>query len=374
ITAHYRRLLDDFMAKRPEYGRASSGRCTFLFAPRPEKTFNRGATDYFVTGRQDDIGAFDTPKFAGEPVGRVEKLGPGWLEVASEETFRNGDGLAFFDARGELAGLGINRADGKRLFPAEMPAGLRVGTLLLRNRDHAFERQLEKKSAERRIGVGLGLADTDTGFALTLTDEDGVAVTVTEAVAKQPAADAAKAVAAIRDNLGRLGNTIFVVDDVDTAFAQPWFLPASFVNGLRRRGVAALEAARRAAYRRPSRQPALEPPAPYPESELTCLGNVFNAMARAFYAKHGVKLVAAAFEAGGEKGDVPLMTTRHCLRHSFDLCPKQHKGIEPEPLTLINGKEKLTLRFDCKRCEMQVIGRLKKGRRMMLASRSAAPP
>ena len=31
-----------------------------------------------------------------------------------------------------------------------------------------------------------------------------------------------------------------------------------------------------------------------------------------------------------------------------------------EPLQLINGKEKLTLKFDCKPCEMHVVGKIKR--------------
>ena len=31
-----------------------------------------------------------------------------------------------------------------------------------------------------------------------------------------------------------------------------------------------------------------------------------------------------------------------------------------EPMTLINGSERLTLRFDCKACEMHVVGRMRK--------------
>jgi hypothetical protein len=61
------------------------------------------------------------------------------------------------------------------------------------------------------------------------------------------------------------------------------------------------------------------------------------------------------------------MITKHCVRFSLSLCPKQAKGvtgvqgtIRAEPLTLINGKEKLTLRFDCKPCEMHVVGKIKK--------------
>ncbi|HEY0884837.1 MAG TPA: collagenase-like protease, partial [Ramlibacter sp.] len=51
----------------------------------------------------------------------------------------------------------------------------------------------------------------------------------------------------------------------------------------------------------------------------------------------------------------------------MSLCPKQAKGvvgvkgtIKAEPLQLINGSEKLTLRFDCKPCEMHVVGKMKK--------------
>ena len=61
------------------------------------------------------------------------------------------------------------------------------------------------------------------------------------------------------------------------------------------------------------------------------------------------------------------MITKHCVRWTMSLCPKQAKGvvgvkgtIKAEPLQLINGSEKLTLRFDCKPCEMHVVGRMKK--------------
>jgi putative protease len=97
------------------------------------------------------------------------------------------------------------------------------------------------------------------------------------------------------------------------------------------------------------------------------LANVFNQKARDFYAKHGVKVIAAAYEAQEELGEVSLMITKHCVRFSLSLCPKQAKGVtgvqgtvKAEPMQLINGKEKLTLRFDCKPCEMHVVGKMKR--------------
>ena len=107
------------------------------------------------------------------------------------------------------------------------------------------------------------------------------------------------------------------------------------------------------------------PPVPCPENELTYLGNVLNEHARSFYKKHGVELIANAYEANDTPGEVSLMITKHCLRYSFHLCPReskdwQLKGITAEPMTLVNGIERLTLHFDCKACEMHVMGKLKK--------------
>jgi collagenase-like PrtC family protease len=363
VTAHYRTLLDRIMEQAPEYRPSSSGRSTFLFQPRPEKTFNRGSTDYFVTGRHIDIAALRTPKFAGEAIGRVEKLGPNWFEAETTAPIHNGDGLSYFDGKGELVGLRVNRAENKRLFPAEQSAGLAVGTPLYRNRDQEFERQLEKKSAERKIRVRMRFGETPAGFALTLTDEDGVSAAASLPHAREAAQNPDRALATIRDHLGKLGNTLFEAEQIELALSAPWFIPAGALNALRREAVEALEAARLAAYRRPPRLPAIEPPAPYPQAELSYLGNVYNRLARQFYARHGVSLIEAAYEANQEKGAVSLMITKHCLRYSFNLCPKQVKGIRPDPMTLMNGGEKLTLRFDCKRCEMHVVGKLKVARR-----------
>ena len=97
---------------------------------------------------------------------------------------------------------------------------------------------------------------------------------------------------------------------------------------------------------------------------------MLNEKSRAFYLHHGVAAIEPAFECGLEKGEVSLMITKHCLRYSFNLCPKQVKGIRPAPMTLVNADESLTLRFDCKPCEMHVVGKL--GKRRASASPSSA--
>ncbi len=372
ITAHYRTLLDEIIASDSRYQRASSGRSTFTFTPQPDKTFNRGYTDYFAGGRQDDIGAFDSPAFVGELIGEVSSIGDGWFTVNTDQTFHNGDGVCFYDAHGEIAGVRINKVEGERLYPAEMPEELTEGVSLFRNRDQEFERALEKDSADRRVSVTPVLSETDTGIALTLTDEDGVSATVNLEIGQKSAwqmaqnPDAARA--KLAENLGKFGNTMFVARLAELQLSQPWFFPVSAINALRREASEKLLAARITSHPRPPRAAPAANPVPYPQDELTYLGNVFNEKARHFYEKHGVKLIEEAYEAGSEKGMVSLMITRHCLRYSFNLCPKEVKHLKPDPMTLMNGNEKLILKFDCKACEMHVIGKMKKGVKLNLGT------
>jgi len=373
ITGHYRTLIDEILEDRPDLRRASSGKTTLLFTPDPDKTFHRGTTDYFVNGRGAEIGAFDSPKFIGQPIGTVTRIGPKWFEMEASETLTNGDGLNYMHKR-EVFGVPANRAEkiGKlwRIEPnvelATLP-GFRPGTIINRNGDHAWEQALTKKSAERRIAVDLQFTETADGFALRLTDEDGVCAEARLSSEKTPATQADKVESALRENLGKLGNTLYLARTIDIRLDASWFLPASSVNALRRAAVAELETARTAAYRRPPRKAASEPPASYPDESLSYLANVYNDAARTFYARHGVKLIAAAFEAHEESGEVSLMVTKHCLRFSFNLCPKQAKGVtgvqgqvRAEPMTLVSGGEKYTLRFDCRPCEMHVMGKMKK--------------
>ncbi len=374
-TAHYRQVLDGILEQRTDLRRASSGRCTHLFTPDPSRDFNRGATDYFVSGRKDDIGAFDSPKHVGLPLGHVVRVDRDTFDIEATSPVNNGDGLTYYNAKRELAGLRVNRAtalgdDRYRIEPNEPVAsltGLRKDLPVHRNRDTAWDRTLQRRSAERRIGVRLTLSDTPAGIALTAVDEDGHEATVSHAMPLEPARDADKAEATIRDGLAKLGTTIFRADGITLTLREPWFVPASVVNDLRRRAVEQLEAERVARLPRLPRAAPADPPAPYPEDTLSYLANVFNHRARDFYARHGVKVIEAAYESHEEPGEVSLMITKHCVRFSLSLCPKQAKGVQgvqgqvkAEPMTIVHGNDRLTLRFDCKPCEMHVVGRMRK--------------
>ena len=375
ITAHYRLLLDEILERRSEWRRASSGRSEIAFTPNVDKTFHRGHTDYFATGRKIDIGAFDSPKFVGLHLGYLGKVGPDWVEIETDETMANGDGLNYMHKR-DVVGLAANRAERLRdglwkVWPNEritdLP-GLKPGLAINRNRDHRFDQALTKKSAERRIGLQLRLRDDleHARLILELQDEDGILSSSSAELALEVAQQGEKARNALADSLRKLGNTHYSAQEVVLDLQADWFVPAAQVNALRRAAIEAHDAARLHAYQRPQRAHEQEV-LPYPETSLSYLANVYNSLARQFYQRHGVEVIAAAYESHEEAGEVSLMITKHCLRFAFNLCPKQAKGVigvqgqvKAEPLTLVNGTEKLTLRFDCKPCEMHVMGKMKK--------------
>ena len=378
ITAHYRKLFDEILNERPELSAASHGRSTFTFEPDPNQNFNREFTDYFVQGRKEDIGAFDTPKNPGQPIAWVSKVSSDHLEITTDDAgieLHNGDGLCYYDLQKELIGLQINRAEAQttpgvwKLWPKDPMVGfkdLRKGVQVNRNRDMSWVRTLDKHSADRRIGVWMQLSEIPDGLMLTLTDETGHTGSAHLPIPWQAPKDAGQAQDKLRAALGKLGDTLFEPLDVQLTLPRSWFVPPSQLNALRRDAVQALETARNQGLHRLPRALPVQPPVAYPEDTLSYLANVFNQKARDFYAQHGVRVIDAAYEAQEELGEVSLMITKHSVRFSLSLCPKQAKGVtgvqgtvKAEPLQLINGKEKLTLRFDCKPCEMHVVGKIK---------------
>ena len=354
VTAYYRQRLDAIFKRRKEYIRASSGSVRLAFKPQLDKSFTRGFTNYFLFGRNKDIFSFDTPKSLGEEMGYVKEIRGNYIVVAGVKPFSNGDGICYLDERGKLKGLRINRVENNKLFPAgEMPR-IKQRTVLYRNYDQEFEKLMQRKSAERKLGVDMSLKENNFGFTLTLTDEDDVSVSIAlekeKELARTPQTDNIKA------QLAKLGNTPFEAERIDVELRDNWFIPSSQLAELRREAVEQLLAARRMNYR----QEIVSMPEthhPFPQTELTYLGNVMNEGAVRFYRYHGVAKMAPAFEKQPAT-DAVLMFCKHCLRYSMGWCPVHQRGKSPfrEPYYLVSSDGKrFRLEFDCKFCQMKVL-------------------
>lgn len=354
VTAYYRKKLDEILKRRPEYVRVSSGVSRYTFTPQVEKSFNRGFTSFYLHGRTPDVTAFDTPKSLGEFVGTVKEIRGNSFTVAGLTPLNNGDGLVFFNARGELDGFRVNRVVDNRVYPQEMPR-LSPKMKLYRNYDQQFEKLLSKPSAVRKIGVRMTFTDNPGGFSLEMEDGSGARITVARLFAKELAEK--EQTDNIRVQLAKLGNTLFEAEKIEVNLTDNWFVPSSLLADMRREAVNLLLSDRRIRYPRElSRKPDSVAKPLFPQQQLTYLGNVANTRACSFYQEHGVKTIDPAFELKAPD-HVPLMFSKHCLRYSMGWCPTYQKKKSPfrEPYYLLYKEVRLRLMFDCKHCQMLVL-------------------
>ena len=355
ITAYYRQLLDSMMEG---HEKVSSGSCTYTFSPDPDRTFNRGYTDYFLRERQP-MANFATQKSLGELIGKVTSVGRNSLTISGTEPLANGDGLCYYDADGRLQGFLVNGVQDRTVTPNQMP-DITAGTTLWRNQDQRFEKLLQGKSAERKIGVEMLFNATPDGFALRLTDEEGLSVTHSVAAEQQEARNSGGAENPIVKQLSKLGNTPFVATAVVDETQGRFFLPVGTLNQLRREAVEQLMALR-IAHHRPADCHRSDGGVPYPTPTLDYRANIINDKAEAFYKHHSVKEIERGLEQTEDYDGKALMTTKYCLRYELGCClqgknrGKSQLDIKPTTsLLLRNNDRRFRLDFDCRQCLMLI--------------------
>ncbi|MCR5312399.1 MAG: U32 family peptidase, partial [Bacteroidaceae bacterium] len=217
ITADYSRQLDEVIARHPnEFTRASVGRVELNFTPNWQKSFFRG---------------FEfQAKSVGEYIGKVKDVFTnhfviGYTALSKSDAMRmpemhNGDGVCILDSHDNIIGFRINRVEGDRLFPLEMPKGLKKGMPVYRNQDHKFEQLLSKSTATRRIPVDITMDETAEGFVLVMSDVDGNEVKLDVKCEKELARS--HQLDNIKRQLAKLGDTPFVLDNLTINYKKNW--------------------------------------------------------------------------------------------------------------------------------------------------------
>jgi len=198
---------------------------------------------------------------------------------------------------------------------------------------------------------------TDSEICLIVTDEDGHTVSSSLKAPYEEAKQPEKIRNQICTQLSSTGNTPFAVTAVSLEMQTPGFLPLSLLNSLRRDALDQLTQLRLRDYVVKKRTTITAPLPIYPEKTLDYRANVFNRFAKAFYERHGAKVVEDAFETGIKPSGRHLMTTRYCLRRELGAClknPKHRLKLHP-PLTMTDGKRTYALQFDCEHCRMHVV-------------------
>lgn len=377
VTAYYRNLIDQVIKRRPdEFKRASIGYTICNFTPQLDRTFNRGFSDYFLHGRSQNMVQQFSPKSIGQMVGHVKEIRRNCFTVSTTVPFANGDGICYFDASGNLHGCRVNRVEGNCIYPKDMPSGLLPRMPLYRNYDHAFNQQLARQTAQRRILVLWHLSESKDGIEVVLSCRQGECDEGKESVCKLFPVILEEGRTPQYDNivrqLSRLGDTPFCldVDGVHVHFSRNWFLPSSILADWRRELVGELvqklqqEAVNLTqgnighAFSEDGKQQAVgvSAPMPFAGMHLTYQFNVSNNLSRQWYARRGAVNIQPAMERGGT-GKV-LMTLRYCPRYELGLCKKTSvaKAVNDGPLFLRSSDQRLfPLSFDCRNCMVQVL-------------------
>ena len=125
---------------------------------------------------------------------------------------------------------------------------LDIGAMLYRNQDQAFEKQMKGKTAERRIGLDVLFKEVESGFSIRLTDEDGISADIQFNAEKKPALKPESVDSNIRQQLSKMGNSIYELRNIETEMTAPWFFPASQLSEWRRIAVELLDEVRTGAY------------------------------------------------------------------------------------------------------------------------------
>ena len=362
VTAYYRQKLDEIINRRSDLEQASRGHCNYSFEINPEKSFNRGFTDYFINGRQKGIGSPFTPKSMGEYIGDVSWCNPLRMEIETDKTLHNGDGLCFLNQDNELVGLRAdvvrNVADcvpavGKRrqtsncrdavadnsivTVSTNRPHGAYRSAKIYRNLDLEWQKQVEASTGNRKIDIDLVLSETKTGYELSAflcTDTPRVSTSI--ACDKILANNPEKATENIRKKALQWGDTVFNPVNLELKFAEPRLIPASVIGEMKRELVAKLneELIENHKNNRPCRD----------VSRNVSNGDVQSCS----------RDVSGNVSTDPDAIPSALMTCHHCIRYANGLCSKE-TGQKATPLYICNGTNTFRLEFDCKNCLMRVV-------------------
>ena len=345
VTAYYRWKLDEIFERCPEYEPSScrdAKSCVSTFEVNPEKSFNRGFTDFFINGRQKDIGSPFTPKSMGEYIGEVTWCNPLRMEIDTEKTLHNGDGLCFLNQENELVGLradvvSVGR-DAKFCVSTNKPHGAYRGAEIYRNYDLEWQKQVDASKGNRKIDIDLMLAETEDGYEFcgrtrcvptTTPHRDAsnasavnasVAINCEKILANNPE----KVTENIRKKALQWGDTVFNPVNLELRFAEPRLIPASVIGEMKRDLVSKL-------------------------TEELIENHRNNRETRCADVARNVSIQI-------DPDEIPdtLMTCHHCIRYANGMCSKE-TGQKATPLYIRNGENTFRLEFDCRNCVMRVL-------------------
>ena len=362
IVRYYSEKLDQIVNDGSgRYERASFGKVKADFQPDPYKTFNRGYTELYLDGKRGKWAAMDAAKSMGEEIGTVSAISRDKSEITvrlskKDIVLNNGDGFSFVDKGGNVTGFRGDVCKGNSI-KGKGAANISIGTVLFRNINSAFEKELERHSSSKEIGVEVSLdfskASHCWNMSLKAISEDGREVFINRDIEGDEAQNRERMLEVIKTQLGKTAEIYsFTVQNIDAPVGLP-FMPASFLNALRREIAQELEKLPCRAKDILQRTLSFGENSHIPQKDVNYKTNISNKLALSVYKAAGAEEIKKAYELS-PVADAELMRSRYCIRYELGLCPIHHNVKDSGPLFLLNNGRRLALHFDCRRCEMTV--------------------
>jgi len=354
-TAYYRQLLDKILYSR-DLNRSSQGISSYDFEPDIYKTFNRGYTNFNITGEKKDIGTVNYTSSLGEYIGIVQNVKKNYFSLKSN-ILNNGDGICFFDDNKELAGTNINKIEGNLVFPSEIK-GIKPGIKIYRNYNKNFDNKINNANITRKIPAEIKVRETQAGYIFFLFDEEKNCAVHMIPLNAEKALNKEKAITTMKIQLSKSGNSEFNIEKTDIKLKNIPYLKVSVINEIRRILIERLKRIRKKNYKYNFRDNKIEI-AEYPQKNLDYRANIYNEKAALFYKKRGAFIEEYALESQKSIQSREVMISKYCIKNQLGLCKKQSPVKKyPEPFVLIDefNKEYL-VEFNCKDCVMKIRSR-----------------
>lgn len=346
IVSLFREKTDEIINEK-NYKKASSGKVIRPFVPSLEKTFNKGFTDFFLYGRKQEM--YGKNKIVGEFVGNVTKITNNSFSLDSDVALAKGDKLRFKDENATVKNIDIEKTKNKTFFTTGTES-IKEGTPIYRYLNKKAVDEIEKTNVTRVIPIEVEIKETNGKLIVNAVDED--------LNKTQIETDSAKS----NDFTKKEAETFLKKQDhseflIEKTTIQTENMPSrESLLKIKKAIFSKLRKARKV--NRPRLLTSIEKNSyPYPDKKITYLDNVVNPKAEEFFKRHGVKEIEPGFEASFNLEGKNALTGKYCIKNELNLCPKQNKNSNiKEPLYLMDDHENtFELRFDCKKCEMNVI-------------------
>ena len=363
VVRDYSLALDEIVRRNPDdYERGSYGQVTGGFTPDTTKTFNRGYTELFIDGKRGKWASMDAAKSMGEEIGVVTGLNKDRSSVVlklrrRDIVLNNGDGFSFVARDGSVAGFRGDVCSGNTIR-CKSNGSLFTGTVIFRNINQAFEKEIERQVCQRSISAAVSLdfssKDGIWSVSATALSEDGRSVSEVFQAGDQTANNFGRMMEMIQGQIGKSTcGYRFLIGDISAGQGLPFMTSAS-LNAIRRSLAELLDSRpcgkKGILLRKPGKVTK-----PFPQKDTVYQNNISNHLSKQLYLEAGASVdIAEAYELTHEPS-AELMRTKYCIRYELGICPVHHGCRNIKPLFLLNNGQRFALHFDCRNCEMTVV-------------------